>query len=166
MFETDHQSGRVVDQTELRTNQALTVVMLSVAFILNDWRLVAMQSVFIILTTLSLSIGPYILLYRWVLKPAGLLKPDGRNDNPEAHRFATSFGIVVSGMATYFLASGSEIVGWSLVWLIIVLGSVAFFGWCAGCFAYYMIQKLGVGGFFKHEPVMGSFPGARPPKQK
>lgn len=156
---------RWVDQSELRTNQALTVVLLVTAYLVDDWRLVAVQSGFFLLTTISLWLGPYILVYRAVLKPLGIIKPDLRLDNPEPHRFATTIGIIVSGLAGYLLFSGATVFGWALVWLVIVLGALAFFGWCAGCFTYYMIHRLGAAGFFRHAPAAGTIPGARPPRR-
>ncbi len=157
-----NEAVRKVDQNELRTNQALAITLLISAYILDDWRLVAVQSGVFLLTTISPWLGPYVLLYRILLKPLGIIKPDPRIDNPEAHRFATTVGIAVSGFASYFLFTGAAVAGWALVWLIVLLGALAFFGWCAGCFTYYVIHRLGIGGFFRHAPVPGSFPGARP----
>jgi len=100
-----------------------------------------------------------------ILKPLGIVKPDVRADNPEAHRFATAFGFVVSAVATYLVAAAHAIVGWMLVWVLAILGGVAFFGWCAGCFMYYVINRFGGGRFFRHAPIEGTtVPGARPPR--
>ena len=159
-----NQSVRRVDQNELRTNQAFVIMMLVSAYIFDDWRMVAIQSGFFLLTTISLWLGPYVLIYRLLLKPLGIIKPDVRVDNPEPHRFATSVGFVVSGLAAYFLFNGATVVGWALAWLIVVLAGLAFAGWCAGCFSYYMLNRLGIGGFFHHGTVAEGFPGARPPR--
>ncbi len=70
------------------------------------------------------------------------------------------------GMATaaYLLATGNR-VGWLLVWALVIFAGIGFFGWCAGCFMYYLINRFGARGFFRYAPITGSaFPGARPPK--
>jgi hypothetical protein len=153
-----------VDQTELRVNQFFTIIMFLTAFVLDRWELVALQSVIFGLAFLNLRFSPYVALYHYVLQPTGLIRSDFRLDNMAAHRFATMIGILVSSSAAYLLAAGYASIGWGLVWLIIVLAGIAFSGWCAGCFTYYMINRLGLKGFFKYAPICGVFPGSRPPK--
>ncbi len=165
MSDATNRSVRTVDQNELRTNQVLAILMLLSAYLLDNWHLVAIQCGIFLLTALLPPVGPYVLLYRFVVRPLGIVKPDVRVDNPEAHRFATSVGIVVSAVASYLLFRGVTAVGWGLVWLIIVLGGIALSGWCAGCFFYYMLNRLGVRGAFRYGPLPGVFPGARPPRR-
>lgn len=153
-----------VDQHELRVNSALVVTVLVTAFVVNRWELVAFQAGALLLTTLHPGLGPYVILYRHILRPAGIVRPDLRSDNPEPHRFATMFGTVVASTAAYLLSTGHSVAGWSMVWMLVFLASAGFAGWCAGCFTYYMMKRLGVGGLFKHAPVAGTFPGARPPR--
>ncbi|HEY6872587.1 MAG TPA: DUF4395 domain-containing protein [Geobacteraceae bacterium] len=155
---------RTVDQNELRVNSILVIAVLVTAFVINRWELVAFQAGAMLITTLHLSLGPYVALYRHFLRPAGIVRPDIRTDNPEPHRFATMFGTIVAATAAYLLATGRSVAGWGLVWLLISLAAAGFTGWCAGCFTYYMMNRLGLRGLFKHAPVTGTFPGARPPK--
>ncbi|HEX9023299.1 MAG TPA: DUF4395 domain-containing protein [Geobacteraceae bacterium] len=155
---------RKVDQNELRVNSALVVLVLVTAFVVDRWELVAFQAGALLLTTLQPGLGPYVILYRRILRPIGMVKPDLRTDNPEPHRFATMFGTIVASIAMYLLSTGHSITGWGLVWLLIFLASAGFAGWCAGCFTYYMMNRLGVAGLFEHAPLAGTFPGARPPK--
>jgi Domain of unknown function (DUF4395) len=157
-------NNQVVDQTELRVHQFFTIILFLTAFVLDRWEMVALQSLIFVLTFLNPRFSPYIALYHYVLQPTGLVRPDLRLDNMEAHRFATMIGILVSLSATYLLAAGHASIGWGLVWLIVVLACVAFSGWCAGCFTYYMLNRLGLKGFFKNAPIRGAFPGSRPPK--
>lgn len=164
MTETTIQDTRKVDQNELRVNQVMVVSVLITAFITDRWELVAFQAGAFLLTAINLSFGPYVIFYRHVLQPAGIVKPDIRVDNPEPHRFATMFGTVVVSTAACLLATGSSVAGWGLVWLLVSLASLGFAGWCAGCFTYYMMNRLGLRGLFKYTPVKGTFPGARPPK--
>ena len=153
-----------VDQNEIRTHQILILFGLSVAFIADRWEWVAIQSAVFLITVFLPSFGPYVLVYKKILKPLGLIKPDIRIDVPQAHRFAMSIGLLVTGGASYLIYSGNAILGWSLVWLVIVLGVIALAGWCAGCFTYYMLNRLGLGGFFKYRSITGIFPGVRPGK--
>ncbi|HET9555129.1 MAG TPA: DUF4395 domain-containing protein [Anaeromyxobacteraceae bacterium] len=156
---------RRLDQSELRTQQALGPLVLVLAYVLDDWRLVAAHGGFLLLAALHESLGPYTLLYRWVLRPLGIVEPDLRVDNPEPHRFAALFGATVLSIAAYLVARGHAIVGWTLSWTVAILGGIAFFGWCAGCFMYYLIHRVGAGGFFRQAPIDGSaFPGSRPPR--
>ena len=156
---------RWLDQSEIRTQQALGPLLVITAYILNDWRLVAAQCGIFLITALHYDLGPYVLLYRKVLRPLGIVKPDLRVDNPEPHRFATIIGFSVLVAAVYLLATGATTAGWILVGILALLGGIAFFGWCAGCFFYYVINRFGTGGFFGRAPVGGSvFPGARPPR--
>ena len=155
---------RSVDQAELQVQRFFVIALLLTAFVLDRWDLVALQSVIFALTFLNPGFSPYIASYRHVLLPIGLIHPDRRLDNMEAHRFATMIGILVSAAAAYLLAAGYASIGWGLVWLIAVLAGIAFAGWCAGCFMYYMLNRLGLKGFFKNAPIGGAFPGARPPR--
>ncbi|MFW2373096.1 MAG: DUF4395 domain-containing protein [Gammaproteobacteria bacterium] len=153
-----------VDQNELRTHQVLVLTGLLIGFITDRWEWVAVQAVVFFFTVLIPSYGPYVLIYKGILKPLGLIKPDLRIDVPQAHRFAMSIGLLVTGCSSYMLFSGNSMIGWSLVWLILILGIIALAGWCAGCFTYYMLNRMGLGGFFKYGSISGTFPGARPGK--
>ena len=164
MKEMDASNSRRVDQSELRVNQAMVITVLTTAFIVDRWELVAFQAGAFILTAANLSLGPYVVLYRKVLRPAGLVKPDIRVDNPEPHRFATMFGASVVSAAAFLLATGRSLAGWGLVWLLITLAAAGFAGWCAGCFTYYSMNRLGLHRLFRYAPVKGIFPGVRPPK--
>ncbi len=164
MKATESLSARTVDQNDLRVNATLVVTVLVTAFVINRWELVAFQAGALFLTTLHLSLGPYVALYRSILRPTGIVKPDLRADNPEPHRFAAMFGTIVASTGAYLLATGRSVAGWGLVWLLITLAAAGLAGWCAGCFTYYTMNRLGLRGLFKHAPIRGTFPGARPPR--
>ena len=157
---------RMIDQNEIRTMQIAVMLMLSIGYIADSWQIIAAQVVIFLLTIISPSLNPFILLYRFVLRPFNLVQADWRDDNIEAHRFASMIGFTISAAASYFLYMGLATIGWGLVGLILAFGVFALSGWCAGCFAYYMIQKTGHKGYFKHAPIDGAFPGARPPKAR
>jgi len=144
----------------------MVVTTLVIAFILQSKELVLAQSVIFLLTVWSINLSPFVLFYRYVLKPLNVLKNDYRKDNIRAHRFAFMIGSAVSSLSVISLYLGSDGLGWSLVAIIIVLGSIAVAGWCAGCYSYYMLNKLGFKGYFSDCPVDTSFPGMRPQKDK
>ena len=158
-------ADRWLDANDIMTGQFLTVAMATTAYVLDRWEFLAFQcGVFVLSVISSGTLDIYSWIYKGLLKPLGILKPDMRIDNVEAYRFADMIGIVVSGSAAYLIYSGNATIGWSLVWAMMSLGSLAFFGWCAACFMYYIIQKMGIKGFFRHTQIAGTFPGARAPR--
>ncbi|MCA9974174.1 MAG: DUF4395 family protein, partial [Anaerolineales bacterium] len=43
---------------------------------------------------------------------------------------------------------GQTIIGWTLAWVVVGLAALnLFLGFCAGCFVYYQLTRLGVPGF-------------------
>jgi len=146
---------RRVDQSGLKTGQALTIILLIVAFVLNSWVLVAFVALAQLLGALAVSFAPYKLFYRSIVKPTGLVKPNVIPDNPEPHRFAMLVGAIFNGAATVALLAGVPIVGWVLVGIVVVLANLNFWlSFCLGCWMYYQFNRLGVPGFV-HAPVGG-----------
>jgi hypothetical protein len=77
-----------------------------------------------------------------------LLKPNLQEDIPAPHEFAQLLGGIVLGIGSLLLSAGSILLGWACVWIVIALAAAnVFFGFCAGCFVYYQLRKLGVPGF-------------------
>ncbi len=136
-----------VDATALKVNQTCIVVLVVFAFILGArpfgvW-LVGFVAVSLAMGTVLPGYGPFQLLYRRVLRPAGILQPHVRPDDPRPHRFSQALGAVFLTVATAVLVAGWDTVGWSLGWLVVVLALVnLLFGFCAGCFAFYQFQRL------------------------
>jgi hypothetical protein len=148
-----HTETRKVDQTALRANQSFIISLLLLAFVLNSWPLVAFVGFVMLLGTAIPKLSLFKQLYRRLLLPSGLVKSDIINDNPEPHRFAQGFGGVVLALAVVSLLVGQSILGWALVWLVVILAGLnLFLGFCAGCFLYYQLNKLSVPGF-EHSPV-------------
>jgi hypothetical protein len=87
-------------------------------------------------------------LYRRVLRPARLVRPDLIEDNPEPHRFAQGLGGTVVLLGLMALLLSLPVLGWSLVWMVIGLAAAnLLLGFCAGCFVYYQLNRLGIPGF-------------------
>ena len=137
-----------VDQNGLKTGQALTILLLIVAFVANQWWLVAFVAVAQLLGGLGMPFAPYRLFYQSVLKPSGLVKPRVEADNPQPHRFAMLVGALFNGTATIALLLGVPILGWVLVGIVVALANLNFWlNFCLGCWVYYRLNRLGVPGF-------------------
>ena len=154
---------RFVDHTAIKVSQIITIILSVLAFILNAPWITLVTALVMLIGTIIGKPG-FILLYSRILKPLKLAKPKVFNDNPEPHRFAQGFGFIFlfSGSLSVFL--GSTTLGWTLIWVVIILAALnAFGGFCAGCFVYYWLSRLNFPGFNQHPPE-GTFPGMRPKK--
>ena len=151
----------LVDHSAIRANQALIILLSVIAFILNlPWLVVLVA--FVMAVGTALKFPGFGFVYRWLLKPLNLMKPDLLEDNPEPHRFAQGFGAVVLAIGAIALLAGASILGWGLVWLVILLAGLnLFLGFCAGCAMYYWLGRLEVPGFVRSPPE-NTIPGMRP----
>lgn len=150
-----------VDHSAIRTNQAMIIGLSMIAFILDLPWLVALVAVIMALGTI-LKVPGFGFMYRRILKPLNLLKPDILLDNPEPHRFAQGFGAVVLALGVIALLLNAIVLGWALVWLVIALAALNLIvGFCAGCAVYYWLGRLDVPGFIQTPPGE-TFPGMRP----
>lgn len=138
-----------VDQNGLKTGQALTIVILLLAFLIGEsaWALVAFVAVAQLLGALNVSFAPYRVFYL-LIKQAGWIKPNPQPDHAQPHRFAMLVGALFNGGATVALLLGNAVLGWSLVWVVIALANLNFWvNFCVGCWVYYQLNRLGVPGF-------------------
>ena len=139
-------TGPVVDVNGLKTNQALIVLFVVVAFVLGAgagaW-LVALVAASLAIGAAVPGNGPFQLLYRRVLRPAGVVKARPRPDDPAPHRFAQALGAGFLAVSAIFLFADATVVGWALAWLVVALALVnLLFGFCAGCFAFLQLRRL------------------------
>lgn len=145
---------RKLDQNGLKTGQALTIVLLVAGYVFNSWPLVAFVAVCQLFGGLNLPFAPYRLIYHYLVKPTGLIKPRIEADNPEPHRFALLIGAIFNGSATIALLANAAFLGWLLVGIVVVLANVNFWlNFCVGCWMYYRLNRLGVPGFTASERV-------------
>jgi hypothetical protein len=150
-----------VDHSSLKVNQAAIIVLLLVAFVANVPWLVAVVAAIMLAGSAAGRPG-FFFIYSWLLRPAGLVRPNVLADNPEPHRFAQGFGGVVAALAALGALFGAAVFGWAFAWLVIVLAALNLFaGFCAGCAVYYWLHRLQVPGFSKNPPA-GVVPGMRP----
>jgi hypothetical protein len=139
---------RRVDRSALRVNQAIIIALLALAFVADSALLVAFVAAVMLLGTIEPRFALFQQFYRGALKPAGLVRPDVIEDNPEPHRFAQGIGGTVLSLGLLALGLGLPALGWGLVWMVIALAAAnLFLGFCAGCFIYYQFNRLGVPGF-------------------
>jgi hypothetical protein len=147
------QTIRHVDHSALRTNQAFIITLLVLAFILNFWPLVAFVSAVMIIGTIFPSAGLFKAVYFALFKPAGVVKPDVKIDNPEPHLFAQGLGGTFTLLSTLALVAGASLLGWALAWIVVALAALNLFGnICVGCLIYYQFNRLGLPGF-THSPI-------------
>lgn len=127
-------------------SQAVTFALAGLAFVLNLPVIVLISTALLALSVLVPAIGPYRLLYRFILVPLRILRPRVVEDDPAPHRFA-------QGVATIFLLastlvlflSHATLLGWALDLVVFVLSGINLFvGFCAGCFVYYHLGRLGI----------------------
>jgi hypothetical protein len=136
----------MVDHAALRVNQSFIIGLLALAFVANWLWLVALVALVMLLGTAVPQAALFPLIYRHLLRPAGLVKPDPVSDDPAPHRFAQGLGGAVVLLAALALWLGAPLVGWALAGLVIFLAALNLFvGFCAGCFVYYQLG-LGSGG--------------------
>ncbi|KAB8141835.1 DUF4395 domain-containing protein [Chloroflexia bacterium SDU3-3] len=133
----------LVDHTQLRFNQACIIVFVALAFILDLPWVVAAVALVLALGTAYPPLGLFQQIYRQWLRPAGLLTPDLRSEDSAPHRFAQGMGAGVLVLASVAFALGAAALGWGLGLVVVVLAAVnLFFGFCAGCFVFFQIQRL------------------------
>jgi hypothetical protein len=137
-------------------SQASTFLLAALAFVFNQPLIVLITAIILGLSALFPAIGPYRLAYRYILVPLHLIKPHIVEDDPAPHRFAQGVGTVflLAAWLLLFIAHAS-ILGWVLDLIVFVLSGLNLFvGFCAGCFVYYHLGRLGITPRVRYE---GSF---------
>lgn len=159
------QHQTTVDHAAIKTGQLLSIALLFAAFILGRWEPVAVLAAIFLVTAVIYPLGPFVLVYRLLLKPLSIVKPDMRVDHLQPHLFGQAVGAASAAIAALTLYAGYGTAGWSLVWILIALTAISYKGWCIGCFLYYQLNRMGLRGFFSREPAdKKAVPGARPRK--
>ena len=122
-----------VDQSALKFNQASIILLLVLAFLFNAAWLVAFVAAVMLVGTLWPEAGLFKQVYARGLKPAGLIKPNVVDDDPQPHLFAQGLGGVFLVLSAAALWLGAQVIGWALAATVIVLASLnLFLGFCLG----------------------------------
>jgi hypothetical protein len=139
---------QILDQSVLKFNQISIITLTLLSFILNQPFLSAFVAAVLIAGSLNPNFALFKLIYKHVIKPLKLLKPNPVEDIPAPHEFAQLLGGIVLGIGNLFLYTGLLFLGWLFAWIVVILAAAnLFLGFCAGCFVYYQLRKLGVPGF-------------------
>ena len=154
-----------VDHAEIKMGQVLTIIISGIALALqNIIPLIILAGIFLLSGTVR-SMSPFSLLYRWIIKPLKIIKSDYRLDNIQPHKFGQLIGAITVVLALVLIQFGYTTAGWIIVGVLIALTAISYAGWCVGCYMYYQLNRLGLGGFFKHSPTDKTvIIGARPRK--
>jgi hypothetical protein len=142
-------TGAAVPRIDVHFNkfsQAGVVVLAAAAFLANQPLIVAIAAVVLALSAIAPQFGPFRLLYRFVVLPLRLLRPRLVEDDPAPHRFAQGVGAAfLTASALVLYLTSNVALGWALDLIVFVLAGLNFsVGFCAGCFVYYQLGRLGV----------------------
>ena len=135
-----------VDTHLAKFSQACTVVLTAVAFLLNQPVILIITALVMAIAALAPSASPYRLLYRYIVIPLHLLRPHIVEDDPAPHRFAQGVGsaFLIASSIVLFLTKAT-VIGWGLDLIVFVLAGINLtVGFCAGCFVYYHLGRLGL----------------------
>ena len=135
-----------VDTHLAKFSQGLTVALTGLAFLFNQPILVVITAIFMTMSALVPTASPFLWLYKGFALPLHLLKPRIVEDDPAPHRFAQGIGaaFLIASILVLYLTSASAI-GWALDLIVFVLAGINLtVGFCAGCFVYYQLGRLGV----------------------
>lgn len=153
-----------IDHAEIKLGQIFTMLMSVAAFVFAEpVYLIALGGIFLV-TGLYRPLSPFVLIYRHVAKPLGLIRSDYRLDNIQPHAFGQIIGAITVTLAVALLHTGYVTAGWAVVWILFGLTLVSYLGWCMGCFLYYQLYRLGLQGFFSHAPTDSSAQSGQRPK--
>lgn len=135
-----------VDTHLAKFSQACTVLLTGLAFLLSQPVIALIAAIVLALSAIAPAVSPFRLLYRGIMLPLHLLYPRIVEDDPSPHRFAQGVGatFLIASALVLFLTKATA-VGWTLDLTIFVLSGINLtIGFCAGCFVYYHLGRLGL----------------------
>lgn len=135
-----------VDAHLVKFSQLWVVVLTGIAFVLQWPPLVIIAAAALAVSAAAPAASPFRLLYRRIAVPTGIVKPRIVEDDPAPHRFAQAVGatFLVAASLVLFL-TGAAALDWILDLIVFVLAGINLtVGFCAGCFVYYQLGRLGL----------------------
>lgn len=135
-----------VDTHLIRFSQSWIVALTALAFLLNLPVLTAITAVALAISAAAPALGPFRLLYRHVAVPMRIIRPRIVEDDPAPHRFSQGVGaaFLIAASLVLFLTQAYAF-GWTLNLIVFVLAGINLtVGFCAGCFVYYHLGRLGL----------------------
>ncbi len=138
--------SKKVDVTAIKFNQASIVFLVLLGFLLDQPYLVLLVGLVLAGGAIWPQAGLFKLVYLKLLKPNNLLKASVIADDPAPHQFAQGVGaLFLLASSAFLLLLGNGAVGWTLAWVVVILAGInLLFGFCAGCFVYYQLSRLGL----------------------
>ena len=135
-----------LDRSALKFNQGAIVLLTSIAFVFNISWLVLFVATVLIVGTLFPKAGFFKLIYFHVTKQHGIIKPDIVEEDNVPHLFAQGMGGIFLTLSFLLLEfTNLQFSGWILSVIVIVLAFVNLaLNFCAGCFIYFQLGKLGI----------------------
>lgn len=128
-----------VDHNGLRSNQAAIIIALLVGFVSDTVLLVGLVAVLMLIGT-ALNTQAFRWVYRGILLPLHVVRPDPVPDHPAPHRFAQGLGGSFLAVASLAFVLSMPIVGWASTWLVII--SVILVHCREGFLAFCRVPKL------------------------
>lgn len=127
-------------------SQGSVVVLTALAFLLNQPIIVLVTAILMAWAAMAPAVSPFRLVYRGIVLPLHLWKPRIVEDDPAPHRFAQGVGAVfLIASAIVLLLLKAPVAGWTLDLIVFVLAGINLtVGFCAGCFVYYHLGRLGL----------------------
>lgn len=135
-----------VDTHLIRFSQIWVVVLTAAAFLFDVPVLTAIAAGALLVSAAAPAVSPFRLLYRNVAVPLHLVRPRIVEDDPAPHRFAQGVGaaFLIAASLVLFLTQAYAL-GWALDLVVFVLAGINLtVGFCAGCFVYYHLGRLGL----------------------
>jgi hypothetical protein len=135
-----------LDRSSIKFNQGAIVVLVSIAFLLNLYWLVAFVSLVMLIGTLFPKAGLFKLTYFYFFRPLGIIKSQIVKESNTPHLFAQGMGGVVLAVAFLLLNfTDQNFIGWFLSLVVVALAFINLTtNFCAGCFIYYRLNKMGI----------------------
>jgi hypothetical protein len=138
------------DRSVLKVNQAILMTVIVAGYLIGlayhpiAWALPVL-AVMMLAAVASPAFNVPRLLYLHWLKPAGIVKPRVRQEDPAPHRFAQLVGGVFLAAASIFVITGVLLVAWVLAWIVAALAFLNFaFDICVGCIMYAQLVRIGL----------------------
>ena len=134
-----------LDRSAIKFNQGSIVVLTAIAFLLNIPLIVAFTSLVMLIGTIFPKAGLFKLVYKYIAKPAGIIKPNIVEEDNSPHQFAQGLGGIFLAVSFIALTAKLVILGWILAFIVLVLAFINLtINFCAGCFIYFQLYKLGI----------------------
>lgn len=141
-------SSSMLDRSALKFNQISIIIGSLTGFILDEPVVPLIVAFVLILGSIIPEAALFKAIYRYLIRPLGIMKPEPAHESQTPHLFAQLIGGIVLAAGSLLLYRGDAAPGWILVWIVILLAAVNLaFGFCTGCFMYFQLGKLGLPGF-------------------